>query len=403
MTILLFIAACNAPSSSTSPGLLAIGTLEDPISLVPSRVSSGRYAAQGLGYRMDTVTRDGGGEDLVIWSGQVDVYDPGVVDQTVTPGEVVVWQPEATVRLHDGTKLQYGRRAAPPLDLDGDGAYDLVIGSRGHLSFVFGPFEADREGGDQDFDRVTLEEEDSFLLRGKTAMPAAALGGASSDIVLRQPVGLYRPLGGHFQSLPWGEQRRAVSAVEVVDGSVVGGFDETLQSGILLGLRDMDTALDAVQVSLIPNTMSLWPEVLEDDGGDVFLLLLERGVLSVAPAASVGQELSPQTVLAADPLGPLDLGDFDGDGHLDVAAQLVGTRQETPVGIWRGPLLEADRFRAPDVVFGPVEGSLLGFGAMVKAVDLDGDGRDELAVAGEQVWLFDDPLRDWHTQNPGHR
>ncbi|MEZ4320438.1 MAG: FG-GAP repeat protein [Myxococcota bacterium] len=156
-------------------------------------------------------------------------------------------------------------------------------------------------------------------------------------------------------------------------------------------------------------------------GEDVLLVKAETdGERNGFHIASLDDVLDghPQTELVLRPAVAWRVSDFfqfadlDGDGITDLVTQVrPGPETESEaVAIWRGPLLTDQPDRPPDLVFrSPTDAPEHRFGGAIAVLDFDGDGQDELAVGSDleggpgAVYVYEDVLAGWHTQNPGFR
>lgn len=274
-------------------------------------------------------------------------------------------------------------------DLDGDGFADAVMG----LQSVSVAAAAD--GG-------------VYIWRGGPdglgPQPAQVLGGRSGDLLgsdvavadfdgdgaLDLAIGALRAEGGAFDS---GHVRihRGLGGVGA-DGAVVESEPEptliALDVRAELGARLATCDLDA----------DGWPDLIAGARGVGELWVFPGGPEGLAPAPSLilptvapdGDGWVPAAALGLGRNeGDVTTGDIDGDGRCDIIASLLSWarpdgREDGAVYVWSGarlttddPTLEPDRAWLFD---DPAVGPTARFGEVLRVVDLDGDGRDELIV-----------------------
>lgn len=270
-------------------------------------------------------------------------------------------------------------------DLDGDGHADVVMG------LDQASVEARADGG-------------VYVWRGGAnglePMPTQVLGAVAGDLFgsavalldvdgdgrLDLAAGAMRAEGGTFDS----------GAIRIHRGLEGAAFaPEPMQ---LLVARDVRAELGA-QLAACD---------VDGDGRDDLIAGLRRGELWVYRGTAAGLETTPSAVVTGTAPGPdgwvelagaalalgssrsaLATGDVDGDGRCDVVAGVVGwtrddeARDDGAVYVWSGArLADADGPVAPDRawLYDVPEGRGSLFGELLAVADLDGDGRDEVAV-----------------------
>src|SRR5262249_9200114 len=115
------------------------------------------------------------------------------------------------------------------------------------------------------------------------------------------------------------------------------------------------------------------PDVLVVDRGSPYTDTTVPGGLSILLGRKDGKLGAASPVTGADYPGPVVLGDFNGDGSLDVAA--VDSTQVGRVTVTLG--------RGDGSLAAPIVTAADGGPQIVRPVDLDGDGRLDLVTMGQ--------------------
>ena len=184
------------------------------------------------------------------------------------------------------------------------------------------------------------------------------------------------------------DARNIESAIVGGGAGSVGGLDR------IIPLQDLDEdGIDELAV------VDLAPSLADDEQAGVYLFLSDVvNYPGVFHAVQAGTKIRPQSTL--DQLGAsLAVGDFDGDGHGDLAVGMPGWGGAGAVAIFPGPADDwPEEMVAADhaIIFqGEDQGAELGW--TLAATDLNDDGVDDLVVGApamasesglhSQLWL----------------
>ena len=340
----------------------------------------------------------------------------------------------------DQADAAFGFSIAGPGDIDGDGFPDLVVGapqrggSEGQVA-IFAGWPAGLEAsaswatrgctwgsctaqlgatveslGDVDADGFpdfavgapawgTDERGRLLAFFGASTWPSVATGDfwslVGTDVgqhVGVQAAGLGDVDGDGFADLAvaseWGGSAGAEGRVEVFvgAGSGLGDEDWGVESSTTDDRRGIYFATADVNADGYDDLLSVWPgrtEVLADDGRvDLYL---------GGPSGLGGSVWNWSPAQADSSLGWVDFGDFDGDGYDDLALGAFGWSdgEVGEGGVFVFPGSATGLSAEPTLTLeGDQEGAALG---LVAALDVDGDGYDDLAV-GATGW--DDAFTD---------
>jgi len=292
----------------------------------------------------------------------------------------------------DVPKGELGFRFGEPLDADGDGRADPAAGARFKLQDTFQSGNVIVFSGASGTPIRSWDGDRSDGLFGHWVMPVPDISGDGlSDVVIAAP---HAPVGGFLRGIVVARSPRT--------GQELWKREETESENLgwdltLAGDHDGDGHTD------------LFVGAPGADGGRVYLLSGKSGRLLrtyVAPpdAGSFGWYVAR-------------LGDLDGDGRPDLAVGAPFARDPGAEAIGRVWVLSSADGRVLRHWKGTDRRG--GYGGVVATVsDLDGDGKDEIAVAAPatedqsrslsgEVWIRSGAtgreLRHWSGQQPGEQ
>ncbi len=248
-------------------------------------------------------------------------------------------------------------------DFNGDGKADIAVGARG-----------------ADGMRNVLPESGEIYLMLGPGVPGGVLDDVATAVILAADVGDLAGSSLLMADLDGDGRDELIAGAETADGSensrmdageayVVAGRD----AARLQAMRPPPQVSASSPSSVTQRLLASLPGGGDPAAGPVLMRLGSREAFDVRtlPAADPGDHLN---VRAA--------GDLDGDGRLELilGAEDSSSRRNTRAGGGEVHVLMPDGRRIE--IFGPAGGAHLG--RAVCALDWDGDGRRELAVAAPQ-------------------
>lgn len=269
------------------------------------------------------------------------------------------WTGEYDATDADATLVNVAGEWLAACDIDGDGALDLLTGhdEDSGVAYAFGELAAGASLADTDA-RLTLSGIDSAeALAARGACLRDVTGDGLDDLLLDRADGavlLEAPLSGNIDS-SWAfatfDQGHAWAALDH-DGD--GDLD------LATGAHDDDTS-----------------------GNQEGAVRIFEGPV-VAGASALATRTGDTRAYLGVTL--VNLGDIDGDGNDDLAAGATGYDDGVVLG-WLGPLAgETSGLDSADLRVEDTDAGGLG-AALDTAGDLDGDGNDDLVVAGDRAVL----------------
>ncbi|MEL6428768.1 MAG: VCBS repeat-containing protein [Planctomycetota bacterium] len=325
--------------------------------------------------------------------GATDLVKDGTVQYGPFAGPPIGFQ--ATGTYLDASGLAEGKRGPRAVDVDGDGRLDLaaVDAISGNLTWQrnLGALQFGTSEDLSPFGAQVVDLSVGAFEAGRPDVLAEVREGAGGNElrVWREVAG-----AGLGPSAPIATTASRILGIVDLDGDGIGDVATTEGFHPLDASGDPGALVPAPAFSVQPNERAAFDDI--DDDGDVDLVRWIAGPTSsrsidVALNTSNGQTFTgPSSVTLTT--GAVALADIDGDGTTDIVSYLFGPSNAVlEVQLGQGAL----SFGAPVALSTTLPPNPAFTDVRIQAVDVDGDGDDDIAVApfftaalvGQAVWL----------------